>query len=344
MIVAFCNPLIDAVIPVEESFLEKWGLKNDDAILANESFQPLINQVVSNPDAFMTPGGAGQNTLSMAQWMMQEKGTTIMVGSVGPDSNKNLLEGMMNKNGVRCLYQQLEGKNTGCCAILCCNNNRSIVASVAASGCFSFEKWDNQETLNAVKNAKAVFMSTFFLRSSDKTGLAVAAECVARNIPLAINLSSPNAIDSEAWPTLKQIIRVSSLVFGNEVEFIALGKKIGVVKESQTQSSINMKELAKSIANYQTCGIKRTVVLTMGSEPTIACQAECEPITSEIIPIEPSQIIDTNGAGDAYAGGFLSQYIFGKPLAHCLKAGAYAAWCILKQRGALIPSYKPTFQ
>ncbi|KAH0789131.1 Ribokinase-like protein [Histomonas meleagridis] len=90
-----------------------------------------------------------------------------------------------------------EGQFTGCSAILVCNGNRSIVASVAAAGQFDFERWDNPDVMAAFDKAKVVLLSTFFLRSSDRTGLAVASECRSRNIPLAISLSSPTAIDLE---------------------------------------------------------------------------------------------------------------------------------------------------
>lgn len=44
-------------------------------------------------------------------------------------------------------------------------------------------------------------------------------------------------------------------------------------------------------------------------------------------------IVDLNGAGDAFLGGFLSQFMQGKSLESCCKAGNDAASVILKSVG-----------
>ena len=53
------------------------------------------------------------------------------------------------------------------------------------------------------------------------------------------------------------------------------------------------------------------------------------------MPVE--NIVDTNGAGDAFAGGFLSQFVKGKNLDDCMKAGHWAASIIIQKRGCEIP-------
>ena len=48
-------------------------------------------------------------------------------------------------------------------------------------------------------------------------------------------------------------------------------------------------------------------------------------------------IVDTNGAEDAFGGGFLSQFVKGKKLDKCKKAGHWAASIIIQKRGCNIP-------
>ena len=48
----------------------------------------------------------------------------------------------------------------------------------------------------------------------------------------------------------------------------------------------------------------------------------------------PAQVVDTTGAGDAYAGGFLAGMASGKPLPECGKMGSKAAAEIISQYGA----------
>merc|ERR1712188_134258 len=71
-------------------------------------------------------------------------------------------------------------------------------------------------------------------------------------------------------------------------------------------------------------GGKRTVVITQGSDPTIV--AINGHITEHpILALPKEKLVDTNGAGDSYVGGFLAALSKGLPIEECCKAGAYAA-------------------
>lgn len=345
MIVAFCNPLIDATVERDAAYLQKWHLRNGDAILADASHQPLVDETVNDPKVFMTGGGSCQNSLVMAQWMLQEADKTAIVGAVGDDANQEVLKGIISGSGVKCLYQVHEGKYTGCGVVLVVDNNRSIVASVAAAGFFDFERWDTPEVLDTLRGAAVCLMSVYFLRSSDKTGLAVGAECVHRNIPLAITLASPSAVDSEAWPALKQLFRVAQLIFGNQDEILVLAQKLNIVGADVTEQTADYKDICEKLANFEVVeGKKRTVVCTLGAQPTIACETGKEPVSRSVIPIANEDIVDTNGAGDAFAGGFLALYTKGATLEKCIDAGSYSAHANLMTRGCAVPSFKPQFE
>jgi adenosine kinase len=88
---------------------------------------------------------------------------------------------------------------------------------------------------------------------------------------------------------------------------------------------------------------KRVVIITCGPFP--AHVAEYDFIKEEITftgsfvpePVDESSIVDTNGAGDAFAGGFLSQYVRKQPLPQCMHAGHWAASLIIQTRGCEIP-------
>ena len=42
-----------------------------------------------------------------------------------------------------------------------------------------------------------------------------------------------------------------------------------------------------------------------------------------VIPLATEKLVDTNGAGDAFVGGFLSQFVTGKEISECCRAGNY---------------------
>lgn len=345
MIVAFCNPLIDATVERDAAYLAKWNLRNGDAILAGPEHQPLVDETVNDPKVFMTGGGSCQNTLVMAQWMLQEPGKTAIVGAVGDDPNRKVLENIISDAFVKCLYQVLPGKFTGCGVILVVDNDRSIVASVAASACFEFDHWDTPEVLSTLHSAAVCLVSVYFLRSSDRTALAVTAECLHHNIPLAITLASPTAVDSEAWPALRQMFRVCQIVFGNQTEIIVLAQKLGIIGKDVTEETADYKSIIKALAEFDKVdGRKRLIVCTFGAQPTLGCETGGEVIERAVLPIDTSKIVDTNGAGDSFAGGFLALYTKGASLEKCIDAGSYAARANLMTRGCAVPTFKPDFK
>jgi fructokinase len=52
------------------------------------------------------------------------------------------------------------------------------------------------------------------------------------------------------------------------------------------------------------------------------------------VAAEPSTVVDTTGAGDAYAAGFLAAYTAGRDLAVCGKLGSLAAAEVISHYGA----------
>lgn len=60
-----------------------------------------------------------------------------------------------------------------------------------------------------------------------------------------------------------------------------------------------------------------------------------------VITLEKEKLVDTNGAGDAFVGGFLSQLVAGKDIQECCRAGNFAAHVIIQRSGCTFPE-KPT--
>merc|ERR1712176_1371428 len=86
---------------------------------------------------------------------------------------------------------------------------------------------------------------------------------------------------------------------------------------------------------------KRTVVITQGCDPTIVC-INGQVSEFPVVALPKEKLVDTNGAGDSYVGGFLAGMVKGLPIADCCKAGAYAASVIVQQSGCTFPA-KPDY-
>ena len=62
-----CNPLLDISAVVPPEVLEKYGVKAGDAILAEEKHTPVYAEIVEKFEVQYIAGGAGQNSVRVAQ-------------------------------------------------------------------------------------------------------------------------------------------------------------------------------------------------------------------------------------------------------------------------------------
>ncbi len=78
------------------------------------------------------------------------------------------------------------------------------------------------------------------------------------------------------------------------------------------------------------------MVITQGSTATVV--VENGVATSHAVePLAKELLVDTNGAGDAFVGGFLAQLAQGKSTADCVAAGHWAARVIIQRSGCSYP-------
>lgn len=71
--------------------------------------------------------------------------------------------------------------------------------------------------------------------------------------------------------------------------------------------------------------------MTHGAESTVVVTSDAPdaPKIYSVHALKYEDIIDTNGAGDAFAGGFLGAFVSGKSLDECVEAGhKMGAMCV----------------
>jgi len=100
--------------------------------------------------------------------------------------------------------------------------------------------------------------------------------------------------------------------------------------------ALSVSEVALKLAAEPKTNDKRNriVVFTQGAEATIVA-TEGKATEYAIIPCP--ELIDTNGAGDAFVGGFLSKLVVGEGMDECCRAGNYAANVIIQRSGCTYP-------
>lgn len=105
-----------------------------------------------------------------------------------------------------------------------------------------------------------------------------------------------------------------------------------------------MKEVALKLGQMEKLNKnrERIVIITQGPDPIIVYRNGTVS-TYDLEPVPLDQIVDSNGAGDSFAGAFLAGLLLGKDFETCIKAGEYCGAHILKTGGVEYlgnPSFK----
>lgn len=328
-IVGMCNPLLDISSEVPTELLTKYGLTLNNAILADETHLPLYEELINNYPVQYIAGGATQNSIRVAQWMIQTPGATAYFGAIGKDHYGETLEKCARDDGVLVSYQKNPNVPTGTCAVLVHGGERSLVANLGAANTFSKVHLDTDEAREIINRGKIFYISGFFLTVSVESILHVARHAVENNRIFSINLSAPFVVQFFG-DQLAAAMPFADFVFGNESEAAIYGETKGYGTDIAT---IALKVASQPKASGTRA---RVVVFTQGSESTIvACNGVVTVYPVEKLPRE--LLVDTNGAGDAFVGGFLSQLALGKALSECVRAGHFAARTIIQRSGCTFP-------
>ncbi|XP_048964772.1 adenosine kinase isoform X20 [Canis lupus baileyi] len=274
------NPLLDITAVVDKDFLDKYSLKPNDQILAEDKHKELFDELVKKFKVEYHAGGSTQNSIKVAQWMIQQpyKAATFF-GCIGTDTFGEILKKKAAEAHVDAHYYEQNEQTTGTCAVCITGSNRSLVANLAAANCYKKEKHlDMDKNWTLVEKARVYYIAE------------------------AATFAREQGFETE---DIKEIAR-----------------------KTQALPKVNQKR-------------QRIVIFTQGREDTIMA-TESEVTAFAVLDQDQKEIVDTNGAGDAFVGGFLSQLVSDKPLTECIRAGHYAASVIIRRTGCTFPE-KPDF-
>jgi len=258
---------------------------------------------------------------------------TAYVGCIGEDAFGEQLEKAARGDGVDVKYMKQSKAPTGTCAVLVKGAERALCANLAAANCYDKSHFDSEPIQAAVDAAQVFYIAGFFLTVSPPTIMAIGEHVAAANKTLCMNLSAP-FIPQFFKDPLAAAIPYCDFVFGNESEAEVFG--------NENFGTADIKTVALKLAALpKKSGARpRVVVFTQGKDATlVACGGVINEYPVPLLPKE--QLVDTNGAGDAFVGGFLAKLAKGCDLATCVNAGHYSARQIIQVSGCKIPSFAP---
>jgi len=329
------NPLLDISSPVNDDFMKKYDIKPGNAVLAEDKHLAMYEELSDMNSVEYIGGGSTLNSMRVCQWMVQENGCVGYMGCIGKDKFGQVLESTTKEAGVDCHFMKDDKIGTGTCAVCITDKERSLVANLAAANNFKIDHCSTDKAKQMISSAKIIYTAGFFITVSVETMLMLGQECQKLNKPYCLNLSA-EFITTVFKQQLLSIFPYVQIVFTNQDEAKSFAKANNI------QFS-DIKDLAIQISKLKPSLIKkpRTVIITQGCDPVIVATGD-KAAEYPVAKISKDKIVDLNGAGDAFVGGFLSQFANGKDEATCVAAGTYAAQYIIQRAGTKLEG-KPTF-
>lgn len=343
-ILGLCNPLLDISAHVDKSILEKYNLEPNNVILAGDEHKNLCKELVEKYEVEYTAGGSAQNVMRVAAGILKRQGIDCRVmftGCIGNDEFGSLMSRKAKEDGVLANYALTNSEPTGTCAVCLTEGgkNRSLCAFLGASQKFTDQHLrDNWNEL--VSRTDIIYISGFLIAVSPATFHLLGehiANCDNDKRRFCLNLSAPY-VSAVFGNEIEKVMKYVDILFGNDDEALAYA-------QHKNWATTNVDEIASKIALDEKVrrSVNRLVVITRGGEPIVVAQ-QVDEVRVDVKhypcqPIPSAEIVDTNGAGDSFAGAFLTQYLQELPMAHCIKVGDYAAREIIKVSGIAIPSF-----
>ncbi len=307
-VLAIGNAIMDVIADTDAAFLEREGLPAGSMRLIDaERAVDLYEKMGPGREI---SGGAAANTLAGLATLGAR---TAFVGQVANDQLGTIYRHDLRAAGVQFDTPERDGEPTGRCLILVSPDgqrtmNTLLGAShylpadaiddelVASASILLLEGylWDPPEPRAAMRRAIDIAR-----KAGRKVALATCADfCVHMHRGDFRSLINEGLID---------------MLFANEEE-------AAILEGSDADSAIE--SLARDVP---------LVVVTRGERGAVAIQ------NGERVEIKPEpveRVVDTTGAGDLFASGFLYGHVQGRGLEECLRIGAIAAAEVISHYGA----------
>lgn len=340
-LVCLGNPLLDLQFDTNAEYLAKYALKADDAILAEEKHLPIFEEAIQEKSLVVVAGGAAQNTARGAQYILPAD-SVVYFGSVGKDVYADKLIAANAQYGLKTQYMVQENTATGKCAALITGKHRSLVTDLAAANEFKASHLEKPENWAFVENAKFFYIGGFHLTVSPEAIQLLGKHAAENNKVFALNFSAP-FIPQFFKDPLDASVPYCDYIVANESEAAAYAESHGL-------NTTDVVEIAKHVAKLPKVNTQRprTVVFTQGTLPTVTVTYHAEKDSFDVSEyavkeLAQEKVVDTNGAGDAFAAGFMAGLVEGKDLAQSVDLGQWAASVSIQLVGPSYPFPKQTY-
>lgn len=304
------NALVDIVTEVDDAFLSKHQVEKGLMTLVEQERQHQLVEAIHLPSSNMQCGGSAANSIIAVS---QFGGNSYYSCKVAKDEMGRFYLDDLEKNGVDTnhTYDTAPEGITGKCLVMTTPDaNRTMNTFLGITSTFSKEEVNEA----AIKDAKYLYMEGYLVPGEDGQHAMKLAKKIAEDngVKVAMTFSDPSMV-KYFKSQMEEIVGASvDLLFCNEEEAM-LFTDTNTVEEAREE----LKKAAKKFA------------ITQGANGAIIYDGDT------FIDIEPYKVeaVDTNGAGDMFAGAFLYGITNGHSYAEAGKLASLASSKVVSKFG-----------
>jgi sugar/nucleoside kinase (ribokinase family) len=307
-VVGIGNALVDVIAHAPDDFLDHHGLTKGWMDLIDTDRAVQLYRALGS--AVEMSGGSAANTMC---GIASFGGRAAYIGKVSDDDlgtvfgHDLLAVGVQFRPGSRD-----EEEPTGRCIIVVTPDaERTMNTFLGASSLLGIPDVDE----DAVAGGNALYMEGYLFDRDEAKAAFRHAASIAHEAGrmVSLTLSDSFCVDRHRSDFLDLVSDEVDLLFGNESELVAL-------YETETFDAA-VTELRRHC---------EFAAITVGAQGSIIVTPE-ELI--EVPPVPVRRVVDTTGAGDLYAAGFLHGLTAGRPLRECGHLGSLAAAEVISHVG-----------
>jgi sugar/nucleoside kinase (ribokinase family) len=307
-VVGIGNAIVDVISMENDDFLDRHGMTKGSMMLIDEERAERIYAAMG-PGTITSGGSAGNTVAGIAEL----GGSAGYIGKVRNDDLGHAFRHDLTATGaVFRTPAAADGPATARCLILVTPDSQRTMNTFLGA-CVNLKAADIDEEL--VRSAQITYLEGYLYDEPHAKDAFHKAAQVAHEAgrKVSLSLSDTFCVERHHADFLQLVDHHVDVLFCNRAEVGALFKTTDV--REVTARLRGMTELA---------------AITLDAEGSLI-------VTQDAVievPAEPTTVVDTTGAGDAYAAGFLYGLTHGRPLAECGKLASVAAAEIISHVGA----------
>lgn len=307
-VVGLGNALVDVLAHADDAFLGEHGLEKGTMTLIDGARARALYEAM--PPGVEISGGSCANTIAA---LASLGGRGAYIGKVSGDQLGDVFRHDIRAAGVDYDVPAGDRAPTGRCLILVTPDaQRTMQTFLGASNHLGPADVDT----DLVASAQIVYLEGYLWDPPEAKDAfrKAAAHAHRAGRKVALTLSDPFCVDRHRASFLELIEYEVDILFANEAEILSLYEVDSFDAALQrVRGHCEVAALTRS---------ERGSVIVAGGEV-------------HVIGAEPGvRVVDTTGAGDAYAAGFLYGYTHGRSLEHCGRIASIAAAEVISHFGA----------